>query len=464
MKLSGFIDSHLHVLGLGYNLENIDLNHTKSILDIQSLIKNNLHKTIIIGRGWNQENLAERRMLNKTDLNAISRDVPIIMTRVCGHVLTVNDKMLELAGIHELSEQIPGGHFDFKTGIFTENALEIITDRLPKPTRDDLKRYFINANQMLLKNGITSVASDDFCVFPISYETIIDVMLELYKEDKIQVKITEQVNLPLKELKDFISKGYVNKSMGKLRMGPLKILADGSLGGKTAALKEPYQKEPDNYGIKTYTDEALFQLVHLADRNGMDSVIHAIGDATVDQVIQALKATIDLTKRQNHSHAIIHAQLATPNQIELMRKYRIGAIVQPIFLNSDIKIIESRIGVRATQSYLFKTMYKLGVHVGFSTDSPIEPVNPLMNIYTALTRKSIKESHLKAFLLKERFSIEEAIECYTKNNLKYIYSDQVSQGDYIILDRDISKCLPKELLSTKILETYIDNLLVYKRV
>lgn len=463
MKLAGFIDSHLHVLGLGYNLEILDLNKTTSILDIQSMIKDNLSKNIMIGRGWNQENLIEKRMLNKTDLNSISRDIPIMMTRVCGHVLTVNDKMLELAEITEFTKQIPGGHFDYETGIFSEKALELIIKKLPKPTREDLKRYFINANHILLENGITSVASDDFCIFPIPYETIIDVMVELYKEDKIQVRITEQVNLPFKELEDFIFKGYVNKQIGKLRMGPLKILADGSLGGKTAALKEPYQNEPNNFGIKTYTDEELFELIYLADKNGMDSVIHAIGDSTIEQVIHVLAKSINETKRYKHSHAIIHAQLATQNQIDLMKKYHIGAIIQPIFLNSDIKIVESRIGERAKNSYLFKSMYKKGIQVGFSTDSPIEPVSPLLNIYTALTRRSIKESDLDAFLLNERFLIEEAIECYTINNLRYTYLEDISENDYIILDRNISKCLPEELLTTKVLETYIDNKLVYRR-
>lgn len=462
MKLPGFIDSHLHVLGLGYTSFNIDLTKVKSIKEIIELTKLYLNQSIIIGRGWNQTDFEENRMLTKEDLNTISSDIPIVMVRVCGHVITANDKMLSLAGITNESSQIEGGNFNFETGIFSENALGLIYDVMPKHSKEDLERYLIKANQLLLENGITSVASDDFCIFPIPFEDVIEVINRLYSENKIQVKITEQVNLPYNELERFIKKGYVNKSFGKFKMGPLKILSDGSLGGKTAYLFKSYEGEPNNFGINTYKDSELFELVHLANKNNMDVVIHAIGDKAISQSLTALTKSIDLTKRYHHNHAIIHAQLATKEHIEIMAKYKIGAIIQPIFLNSDISIIESRIGNRSNESYLFKTMFDNYINVGFSTDSPIEPLNPFMNMYCAISRKSIKNPDLLPFIATEGFSLKNALSCYTTKNLQYVYEKELNPKDYVIVDRDISESSVEDLLNVKILETYIENKLVFK--
>lgn len=464
MKIPGFIDSHLHFLGLGYTLCNVDLTDCFSIEAIKAKLNKQKPSNILIGRGWNQENLQENRMLTKQDLNAVSKDIPIVMTRVCGHVLTVNDKMLEIAGITKSTKQVDGGHFDFESGIFSENALSLIQDKLPQPTKDDLKKYMAVANRILLENGITEVASDDFCVFKIPFEDVLEAFIEMYEENKIQVKITEQVNLSLESLKRFISKGYVNKRFGKLRLGPLKILADGSLGGSTAYLKKPYHGSQTNKGIAAYSDTALYELIHLANKNDMDAVIHAIGDASVEQVLHALIKSIEQTKRYHHHHAIIHAQLANQAQIDQMKIYHIGAIVQPIFLNSDIKIVVSRIGDRAKESYLFKSMYRKGINVGFSTDCPIEPVNPLLNIYTAVTRKSLKDSTLSPFILEEAFTVREALTCYTTNNCHYVYKAALDPLDYVVLDKDIFNIKPEAIKDVQVLETYIDGVCVYRKV
>lgn len=415
-------DSHLHLLGLGYIQSMIDLKDVKSIEELSS-IKSNNHW--IIGRGWHQANFKEKRYLNKKDLNKISNDKPVIFTRVCGHVLVCNDKAMELAGINENTSQIEGGTFDFETGVFTEDALGLITKIIPKPSKEDIKNFFIKGNDILMKHNITHCASDDFSTLNVPYELIIECLEELYNEGKMQVQLYEQLNLPSKELLlDFISKGYHKKKFNGFRMGPLKLLADGSLGGRTAYLREDYADDPGNRGVKVFTDEELEELIYIADSNGMDVAIHAIGDACIDQVINAIENTTKKTGRVNHRHSIIHAQLANKKQIKRMTGLNISAIVQPIFLNSDIAIVKERLGEeRAKETYLFKTMYNEGIKVGFSTDAPVEDVSPEDNIYCAMNRKSIKNPELGEFLPEEKFTYEEAIECYTKNNLWLSYDE-----------------------------------------
>lgn len=411
-----YIDSHLHVLGLGYIESMINLTKYKNIKDITKIKSN---KEFIIGRGWHENDFKEKRQPNKTDLNKISKDNPVIFIRVCGHVLVANDKAMELANIKVDSPQISGGTFDYETGVFTEDAISIIYNIIPKPTKEDIKDMFILGNKILVNNNIYMCASDDFSTLPVDYKLVLEAMLEVYEEGKMQVKIIEQINLPSKNLLDeFISNKNHLINLPLLKMGPLKLLADGSLGGRTAYMRKPYNDDPDNKGVKVFEDKVINDLIYNADRNGMDVNIHAIGDAAIDQVLDGIEASLEKTKRTDHRHAIIHAQLANNEQIDRMVDLGVSAIVQPIFLNSDIPIIESRIGkVRMNESYLFKTMYNKGITVGFSTDAPVEDVSPLDNINVAMNRISLKYPNYGVFLENERFTYQECLECYIQNNL-----------------------------------------------
>jgi predicted amidohydrolase YtcJ len=400
----------------------LDLSEFESIEDIVGI---RTDKAIILGRGWHQSNFKEKRYINKKDLNRITTVKPVIFTRVCGHVLVCNDKALEIAGINESTPQIEGGTFDYKTGIFTEDTLILINKIVPKPSKEDIKEYFVKGNNLLLNHNVTKCASDDFSTLNVSYELIIECLEELYSEGRMKVNLYEQVNLPSKELLlDYISKGYHIKKFNGFRMGPLKLLADGSLGGRTAYLREDYADDPGNRGIKVFKDEELEKLIYIADSNNIDVAIHAIGDGMIDIVIDSIEKSINKTKRFDHRHSIIHAQLADRLQIKRMKKLGINVIVQPIFLNSDIAIIKERLGEeRAKETYLFKTMYNEGIKVGFSTDAPVEGVSPEENIYCAMNRRSIKNPELGEFLPEEKFTYEEAIECYTTSNLWLSYDE-----------------------------------------
>jgi predicted amidohydrolase YtcJ len=455
MRIKAFIDSHLHMLGIGYYQEIVNLNKVKKIDEIIDLVKNS-DRDIVVARGFNQENLEERRMPEKADLASISK--PTVLYRICGHVAVVNQAMLDYLGVTE-SKIISGGSINYETGFFAENALKIIQDNLPKPNKEDLKRYLIKANELLISQGVTKVASDDFSSFGLPFEEVIEAINEVDEAGLLDVEITEQVNLPYNKLKEFIDKGYANKRFKNFKMGPLKILADGSLGGRTAAMNQPYSDEPGNIGLLTYSDEELQALVDLAAANMMDSVIHAIGDRAADQAINAIAKAMTKYPRKDSANAIIHAQILNEEQIELMKKYDIGAIVQPIFINSDIKIVKERLGERVDSSYLFKSMYDK-ISLGFSTDSPVEPVNPFYNIYCSVTRKSVDFPEYEAYNLKEAFKLEDALKAYTDNNIKYVYNKE--HEDYIEVEKDIFIIDNEELKTIKVLKTFKNGQLVYQ--
>jgi hypothetical protein len=461
VKFPSFIDSHCHFLGCGYAKTLVQLNNITSISELQVLLHLHLEKPFILGRGWNQESLSEKRFITRFDLDEVSKTIPIVLIRACGHVISVNSAMISLM---ELKNVKLDEATSIENGIFVEDDIHLVYDLLPKPDKHQLKKYLQIANQLYLSNGVTSVASDDFCIFDIPYENVIEAILESYEENLIQVRITEQVNLPSKEVfQDFIAKGYVNKNYGPYKMGPLKLLSDGSLGGRTAALKLPYSDDYPNTGVKTFSDEELFQLVHMADIQGMDVAIHAIGDAAMDQVLDAMIKSLHITHRTNHHHAVIHAQLANLEHIKLMKEYHIGAIVQPVFLNSDISMLHERLGLRKEETYLFHTMYLNHLCVGFSTDAPVENISPFENIYIAMSRKSIKNPLLDQHLRKEAFSLDEALECYLINNLVYTYEANRSSGDFVMLDKSPYNLDLNAMKDIKILETWKDGICVYKK-
>lgn len=462
MIMNAFHDAHLHVLGIGYSASIVDLSNASSIKEVQKILKEALKedKEILLARGWDQSVFKEQRMIEKEDLNKVSKEKPIVAIRTCGHIISVNDPALDLAHIRDARPQVDGGSFDLDTGIFTEQAINLIYDALPPYSKEDIKGFLKVANDLLLSKGVTTVYSDDFSMLNVDFEVILEAMQEAYEEGSLRVRITEQVNLPKRaDLKRFIDQGYANKLIHKnFKMGPLKLLADGSLGGHTAYMNEPYS-DLDTVGIKTFKDDELVELLKIADEADMDAHIHAIGDGTIDQLLWAFEKVMKESARHNHEYAIIHTQLANIRQIKKMKELGITTIVQPIFLNSDIPIIASRIGERAEESYLFYTMFKEGIPTLFSTDAPVEAVDPFLNLYTALTRKSLKHHNLGPFLIDEAFSLEEAIGCY--QNPAGHFKDVFMQ-DRIEVDKNIYEIDKEEMKDVKVLRTYMDSELVYR--
>lgn len=457
-----FYDSHLHLLGLGYIQTMVDLTVYSSIKEMVQLVSD---QDIIFGRGWHQNQFAEQRYPTKQELNQISTAKPVIFIRVCGHVLVCNDKAMEVAGITKDTPQIAGGEFVYDTGRFSEDAMELIKSIVPLPDKQAIQHMFLSGQQQCLEHGITQVASDDFSTIAVPYELIIEALQELYDNGSMILRVTEQVNLPsVTLLRDFLDKGYQSLSFGHFKMGPLKLLADGSLGGRTAYLNQPYSDDPTNQGIKVFTDETLEDLIFLADSHGMDVAIHGIGDGIIDTILDTIERVTKQTKRRNHRHSIIHAQLATKQQINRMKAMGIMAIVQPVFLNSDLPIVAARLGQsRLRESYLFHHMFEQGIRVGFSTDSPVEQLNPFHNIYCAMTRASIKFPMLDPLDNDGLFTYEEALACYTTQNRYHSYDEVHPPKDSIRLDRDPRSSTRKELLQVTVLETYIDNELVYRK-
>ena len=249
----GFNDSHVHFMNYGYTEKKVKLHHCKTIAELIELGKKaQPYGGWILGRGWNQDLfLEENGIPEKKDLDQISTTIPVCYTRTCGHVLVVNSKAMEVCGITRDTKCF-GGEIDYDKGLFTENALELIYSHIDPLSVEELKEIILDTTDKFLAMGITSVQTDDFSSFPDKdFMKIVRAYEELKKEGKLKVRVYEQCFMDTVErVKELYESGLTpNKGDELFKIGPIKMLLDGSLGGKTALMLEAYEGEESNRGV-----------------------------------------------------------------------------------------------------------------------------------------------------------------------------------------------------------------------
>lgn len=485
MIVPGFIDSHMHLLSYGYTLTKVNLNRARSIDDLIKFgrdfaARENLKNgDWILGRGWNNDYFSDKRFPNRYDLDKISTEFPVCYTRACGHVAIVNTKALEEAGISKNSHQITGGKFDLDEngeplGIFRENALDLIYSIIPDPDIEKVKTMITTCIDDAVKQGITSIHTDDFEQLPKKdYEKIIKAYMELIEEGKLNARVYEQCLIPqVKKLKEFLDKGYLTGWGNEyFKIGPLKLLSDGSLGARTAYMTEPYTDNNLTIGISIFSQEELDELVMTAHNDGMHVVIHCIGDAAMNMAFNSFKKALIQNPREDHRHGIVHCQITNLDLLEKFRDLNVVAYVQPIFLHYDLHIVEDRIGKeRAKYTYNWKRMIEMGVHVVGGSDSPVEKFDILPNMYSAITRKDLNGYPKNGWLPDQRVSVEEALRMFTIEGAYASFEENIKgtlevgkYADIAVLEKNIYEVEPDEIKDIKVDLTIMDGRIVFKR-
>lgn len=433
--IPGIIDSHIHLLAYGKSLSEVNLSGCKSIDEVIEVSKKFISDNKVdsnqwlIGLGWNQENFDCKRMLTKFDLDKISKDIPILFRRACLHISTCNTKALELAGITK-DTVIEGGEVDVvnndTTGILRENAANLVEDYIPKATREDKKAYALKGLERLSSYGITGIHTDDLGKDNGGLE-MLDIYKELDMEGKLSLRLYIQSRITnFDEAKNYFDVGF-NKYIGSenFKLGSIKLLGDGSLGGQTAAMNEPYENSAET-GIALFTQEELDKIVDLAHLNNVAVVIHAIGDRIIDMAIKSFIKAMKKYPNQKVRHGIVHCQITSQEALEKIKDNNILAYIQPIFVASDSKVVEKRVGKERTKySYNWKTLNDGGVVLTFGTDSPVESPNPYENIYCAVTRKDLEGKPEGGFLPEQYLTVEESIKAYTINSAFASYDENI---------------------------------------
>lgn len=467
----GFNDSHMHVVNYGKTLKNVMLtDYTSSLKEMLEELKRHVKEgQWLLGRGWNHDYFQDvHRFPTREDLDTISQDTPIVITRTCGHVCVANSKAIELACIN--NQDISGGSYDLESGMFKENATFLIYDAIPQPTIEDIKEYILLAQKNLNSYGITSVHSDDFLSATSNYKDALQALEELSQENKLTIRIYEQSQfLHLDSLKEFISNGY-HTGIGNeyFKIGPLKMLGDGSLGARTAFLSKPYYDDPNTQGMAVYTQEELKAMFDYAHTHDMQIAIHAIGDGILDWVLEAYVKVLKKHPKENHRHGIVHCQITREDQLKKFENMHLHAYVQTLFLDYDNHIVSQRVDPQiAKTSYHFKTLYETTT-LSNGSDCPVEEPIVLKGIQLAITRTSMDGTG--PYLPQQALIVKEAIDSYTKNGAYASFEEnrkgQIKEGmycDFVVLDQDILKTDIEHIKDIQVLQTYIAGKKVYQR-
>ena len=472
----GFNDSHMHLLGLGQSLGTAQLaEHTSSLKEMLAYLKAYAEANppragrFLQGRGWNQDYFTDtNRMPSRWDLDEISRDYPIIVTRACGHCCVVNSRVLGMAGITAETPSPEGGRIGVENGepdgrLF-DNAINLVTRLIPAPDKEELKQYIKLACKALNGYGVTSSQTDDYSTFrSVPFETINEAYRELEESGELTVRVYEQANFTsLDTLRAFVEAGNVTGvGTDRFKIGPLKMLGDGSLGSRTAHLSRPYADDPSTCGFSLFSADEMNDMVAFAHNHGMQVAIHAIGDKCLDQVLDAIDRAVSANPRDDHRHGVVHCQISRKDQLERIRALGLHVYAQSIFLDYDNHIVESRVGSElASTSYSWKTLMKSGVSVSNGSDSPVEAPDVMRGIECAVTRTSLDGTG--PYLPAEAFTVQEALDSFTirgaEASFEESFKGRIAPGylaDFTVLEANPFEIDPKTLHKIAIKATYL---------
>ncbi|WP_459129313.1 amidohydrolase [Guggenheimella bovis] len=482
--LPGLIDTHLHLIFTGMGLSTVNISSCTSINDLVETCKRFIEehpeavKNGIHAGGWNQDLFTdEKRIPNRHDLDRISTEIPIVLDRVCIHICAANTKAIELLGLTGDSPQYEGGTFEiedgYPNGIFKENSLPYIHSVIPKPTKEDVERMYLQAMEYCMNYGITCVHSNDIGEGPAKTDDVFKLVHKVYDEKKAKIRYHHQLRLEdPKEFKrytetEFVSGDYSNPL---LTLGPLKCIKDGSLGARTATMRKPYADDPGNYGVEAMSESIQRELLKIAKDNGIQVVTHVIGDRAVSDTVRLYKEF--MTEGNPERFALVHCQITDKELLDEITKANIYVLTQPIFLDYDMAVVEDRVGKEmARTSYAFKTLIKGGSHVAFGTDSPVEDPDPWINIYTAVTRKNKKGLPEQGWNPEECVDIYDAIDSYTIEGARAMFKEnelgRIKEGycaDLIVVDRDVFTIDPMDLRNVKPLLSMVNGEILFNNL
>lgn len=462
----GFNDAHTHLGEAGREKLNVDLRGSRSLTEMLARIRSAANQSEeghwLTGGGWDHTLWEKKVLPTRQDLDEVTGNHPAFLTRVDGHIAIANTAALRAAGITAKTQMPDGGAIDLDakgepTGIVRESAQELVGKVIPPPTHEERRKGAELAIEDALARGVTTAQDnsdwEDFLVYE-----------EMEKEGKLHLRISEWLMFadPLDVLKTHRAHHDAKDPM--LHTGMLKGFMDGSLGSRTAAMKQPYSDDPKNTGLPQYTQDRLNKMTLERAEAGFQIGFHAIGDRATSMALDAFaQPGVPVTARNR----IEHAQVVDATDFERFKNLGVIASMQPNHLMTDVNWAMDRIGPeRAKGAYAWKRFLDEGVPLAFGTDYPVEPITPFRGLFEAVTRTS--EDGTKSLSLENKLNRGQALYAYTQGSAYAQFAEKEKgklapgyDADFVILDRDVYRVAPPSILKTRVLETWVAGQKVY---
>lgn len=476
MATPGLYDAHAHIIGTGVAAAEIEINadRVSSIGEISALVQRRAQETPegawVIGQGYDQELLAERRHPNRDDLDAVAPNHPVMLKRSCHHIMTVNSKALELAGITANSPDPDGGTIDRDehgepTGVLRETAMNAVYDVVPALTGDEVLETLITGGNIFREHGVTSVGDAGF-------NQGNQVSMRAFQRAHAAGTLPVRSNLMMlidETLDELIELG-IRTGLGDpwLRIGNAKLYTDGSIGGRTARMINHYNDQPENVGLWMEEPEVMKSKIIRAHKAGFQQGHHAIGDAAITLLLDAYEEAQREHPVAGFRPRIEHCSIVSEEMLDRIQS--IGAVPIPgtTFLYDMRPVYLANLGEDRTRyAYAMKTFQDRGIVAAASTDAPVSLVNPMIGIQMMMTRT---DRNGDAIFTEESLSLEDAIRAYTWNGA---YASQTEHekgalepgklGDVTIFETDLRSVDPHSLKDVRCDYTIADGKVVHER-
>jgi predicted amidohydrolase YtcJ len=471
--LPGPTDSHIHFNGYAKSLHTLDLTGAATLADMLALVAELAHGTEpgewVQGMRWDQERWPERRFPTAADLDSVVPDHPVVLKAKSGHALVANSLALHMAGITAETPDPSGGRIGRGAEgrpdgmLFEDSAMKLVSDLVPLPSPEEtdgaLREAFPNAWRV----GLTAIHDVDRVPAFAAYQ-------RLHARGELGLRVVKY--LPLEALDCALEIG-LRTGLGDdwLRVGGIKVYADGALGPRTAAMLAPYEGEPHNVGVLRTDEGTLRELARKAAAGGLSLAVHAIGDRANRLVLDVL-AEVDgggSGEPGSCRHRIEHVQLLHPDDVDRLAALGVVASVQPVHAPQDCEMADRHWGERCALGYAWRSLLEAGTVLAFGSDCPIEDLNPFLGIHAAVTRcRPDGFPDPEGWYPQQRLTVEEAVRGYTLGAAYAVgLEDRLGSlaagklADLVVLDRDVFTCAPRAIAGTRVGATMIGGRLVY---
>lgn len=475
--LPGMGDSHMHLMSLGRRLCSLDVSRASDWTQMQQMVAHYLSENQLApgewidAAGFNEDRFSPSVLPTRRELDRVAPDHPMILRRVCGHMVICNTAALRTLGITADTPQPVQGEFEIEDGYpngrFKEYGITFLDSLRPAPDIVCLKRWLRAGMQHAVASGLTFVASEDLETAPgCSWEMVLQAYEELRAEG-MPLRVNQQCLLSTpQQLQRFLDAGYrTGQGDDWFTIGPLKLLADGSLGARTALLSQNYADAPGEQGMGLYTTEQLAELIGMAHRHGMHAAVHAIGNGAIRQVLDAIEQA-----RQQPGpspalpHGIVHCQITDSALLERIGRMGVQVYAQPVFLEYDLHMADQRVGEQlASTSYAWRTLREQGTLVSGGSDCPVEPCSPFKGIYCAESRRDFSGQPQDGWNPQESLSRAQAVELFTTSAAAALGLKRCGQllpgsyADFLVLRQDPFTAAGEELLSMRPAQVWVDG-------
>ncbi|MCP5101610.1 MAG: amidohydrolase [Chloroflexi bacterium] len=470
----GLVDAHVHFQGFATSLQRVNLIGTTSLDEALDRIRgkqstvNNQQSTDnwIQGRGWAQDDWQDRQFPTATALDTITGNHPALLRDKSGHAGWVNSRALRIAGITANTPDPAGGTIQRDsdgnpTGILFEDAIKLVQQHIPRPTVAEIADAMRHAQAYCWRVGLTGIHDFDG-------RSCFQALQQLHQNNELGLRFVK--NIPVYRLEHAIGVG-LQSGFGDewIRIGGIKIFADGALGPRTAAMLAPYENEPTNLGIVVTDKEEMMEKAAQAATNGLSVTVHAIGDRANHDILDVYESLnthpSSLIPHPSLRHRIEHVQLLHPTDLNRLAKLNVIASMQPIHATSDIDMASRYWGDRTQYSYAWRTMLNSGATLVFGSDAPVEKIDPILGIHAAVSRRRPNgHPHANGWHPEQRLTMPETIHAFTMAAAITAGTDSQSgsitlgkHADLTIFDRDIFQIPHDELLDTPIAATLVNG-------